>query len=500
MKKPGLVEQGLISMSLLIFGANTGCSNESPIGASGQTEPLAIERLASSQVDASAASPGRSQPKTDGDAIVFSAPAGTVCIIHPQGRTGNSTQQTVLQADGDDEICFYPPPDDWGTELTLDCIQPGTIKNTSVLDLNVPSTHKRKSQSELALRQVGVRAALVGDLSSIPISELLSKGYPPRPDPIHNPERFAEWKQAVSTPVVLFDAKPVAILRSTANGYVDHQTSGNWTGYLQDSQGFTQPNPPTIYDANYGANYTLYQALIQTPFYTSCPPGNCNTALWAGIGGYPTLGYGQPDLIQSGFQMNGSQPFPFFEYTPAAEYKVSPPSGQHYNYGDSWYFWGYSSYYAGNPANLNNNWDVTGQHGGAYACFGFQDNTQGFAIVPTSNWWGYYNLCPFITGGFFYGSTAEYIVENEYDQNNLPYNNTPYFSKGPLGLPFPVTMTGFAIDGNLAPHYDPSSGADPYLALWQTKGAGTAVSLIGGLNGSTYTAPQSALTFTWNTY
>jgi hypothetical protein len=85
-------------------------------------------------------------------------------------------------------------------------------------------------------------------------------------------------------------------LKAAPFGY-ESSYSFYWTGYVQDSYGFTGLNPPTFYNANYGANYVMYSAEIITPNSTSCPTGNCMTGLWTGIGGYPTNGIAQPPLI-----------------------------------------------------------------------------------------------------------------------------------------------------------------------------------------------------------
>jgi hypothetical protein len=54
-----------------------------------------------------------------------------------------------------------------------------------------------------------VRPALEGDLQAVPDQELVPRGYPPRPDPVKTPARYARWQRLVCRPYAIVDPRKV---------------------------------------------------------------------------------------------------------------------------------------------------------------------------------------------------------------------------------------------------------------------------------------------------
>src|SRR5262249_40525313 len=105
---------------------------------------------------------------------------------------------------------------------------------------------------ERNIRPKGViRPALVGDPMLLSESELLQRGYPPRPDQEKAPEAYAAWLRAVSRPSV--QVTPKVILRADrfhgpakiANEpNITNDAFNNWCGYANETNGLGADNSP----------------------------------------------------------------------------------------------------------------------------------------------------------------------------------------------------------------------------------------------------------------
>ncbi|MGH7435882.1 MAG: hypothetical protein ACRENE_09430 [Polyangiaceae bacterium] len=335
------------------------------------------------------------------------------------------------------------------------------------MDLNDSSTFKREAASDLQARRTAVRPALTGDLSALSQTDLLQRGYPPRPDPVKNAQEYADWAQHVATPVDVYSTVAVSRLGRKANtGTLQGTANGNWSGIIQTASGFQNGGL-----ANYGTLYEFYAVNMPAPNAFSCPAGGCNTAIWAGIGGFNTTWiFGstiQGQLIQSGFNLTGTNvSVPFVEYTPAGIVIPPLPGGDVLSPGDPIAVWGWAA--GSSNCNTNNN--------GAWACFVFENYNQ-------AHQWVFEPLPIQANGGFWIPSTTEYVAEW------VSHQNTFYWFD---------TMQGGGWDSNGNAHLDPGNAngnGDPYV-VWTQNGASGPVSVAEWNNG-TINTPQDPMWFIW---
>jgi hypothetical protein len=410
-------------------------------------------------------------------ALAVPVPSWSRCLIHPEGVADDPARRETLHAGADGEIRFYQPPDAWGAQLTLECTLNSGEKTSALIDLNDRSTFKSESPSELEPRIKGVRPALTGDMSNVSGDELRHLGYPPRPDPQKNPEKYAEWVKKVSKPVDVFDTVQVAELGPKATTFEGSSTVGPWTGFVQSGSGFTAVNGD--FAANWGTFYEEYEAELLVPVNFGCT--SCSTSgIWAGIGGVQTTflgGFLSTSLIQSGFffQPRGTMMtiVPFIEFAPNRPIFLPTPGNQKFAGGDVFTIWGWAG--DGN-CNLNTS--------AANGCFWFEDDTNNWVIggsVPappagsTDQEGNPVNWVP---------TTAEFIAEKNSSGNNPNY----WFD----------SIQGMAWDFNGNLHTDPGdpNGTDPYVQFTQLAPSGRPYSVAEWNKGS-LTAPQDPIVLVW---
>jgi len=82
-------------------------------------------------------------------AIGIAVPPWTVCTVSPEGAGSNPAQTASVLGGTDGMARFYPPPDDWGTQLTVSCTLNGSSQGQFLVDLNDSSTFHKLSGSDL---------------------------------------------------------------------------------------------------------------------------------------------------------------------------------------------------------------------------------------------------------------------------------------------------------------------------------------------------------------
>ena len=465
-------------LSGIMLGA---CSDGANTGESRSKEPT-LNGSSSARVSATTNSEAKATSPSEEEnfsyAITVSAPPLATCTVRPEGVTDDPARTSIVPADAEGEVRFYPPRKAWGSRLTVECGLNEGAKSRHVVDLNDSSTFGRKSSSEIAARRTGVRPALQGDLSAMSLSDLLVQGYPPRPDAVQSPKKYANWVQGVTRPIEMFAAVPVAMLghkAGTYEGTYDSPPINGWTGFVQTASGFTGYNSSLGGDpANAGTLYDVYEAVISVPTsLCNAPMPYCGTALWAGIGGYPTTFFGilSPELIQSGITLQGTgiaNTHLFAEYTPGGSMEVPLPPGDQLSVGDQVEVWGWSA---------TDKSCATISSGGQFACFGYQDFT--------ANWALSYKPQP-ATGGIWFPTTAEYVAEKPTDDEQA--SNYDY-----------AIIEGGAFDSNLTWHADPGSGTDPYIYVEQIGASSKPISTAEWDNG-TVNSPADPMFFVWNSF
>jgi hypothetical protein len=407
-------------------------------------------------------------------AVAIPMPPWTQCIIYPEGDSGDAAHTNIVSAGASGEVRFYPPSQDWGTRLSLDCTLNGSAQGSHLVDLNDASTFKHESQADLTPHVTGTRPALTGDLSALSLNDLLQTGYPPRPDSSNDPKGYSRWVKAVSQPATIFNGVTVGHLGARLGSLQFQVTTGNWTGFVQSANNFETPLaskiPTTLYNE--------YEMFMPVPVTSGCRfSGGCETAIWGGIGGVPvdTPGFGvvQTSLLQSGFWMVGSNPAemviefaPPLPFTAPAPNGVMPPPGTVYAPADNFYVWGWAA------SDVSCTPDLRG--GGAFGCFGFWDTTNNWSMAGA-------DFALNQPQGIYLSATAEFIAEvlpTPPPQSRV--QNTSY------GYDY---LYGAAYDTTGVEHPDPGAGgtdpSDPYVYTQQNDPSGnpysTAVWYEGGI-------------------
>jgi hypothetical protein len=432
-------------------------------------EPTATQLSALSQIDASAEAP--SPPMI----ASLTLPAWTQCAVYPEnGNPNDPSHSGIVSAGSDGKVHFRPPPPDWGTKLTFNCSLSGSAKGTYFVDFSDTSTFTEESPTALTAQPIGTRPALTGDLTALSNSQLLKRGYPPRPDPQADPPQYSRWVDAISRPVTVFQPVPITYIGPRQYGQYIGNTFCNWTGFIQSADGFQSLTNCLLATNWEGATYSIYHFYSSVPYVTSgCGIGsNCATGIWAGIGGLPVAGQGSKAsaLIQSGFYMqNNGIAGLFVEFAPnSAAGPSGLPLGDDYARGDQFYIWGWSA--------SESNCEWTGSFNNTnFGCFGFQDITKGWTYSSTS-------MEQPRPSGLFLPTSGELIVENPSGSTNADYTNTPGY--------------GTFYDENESPHPDPgaSSATDPYVYQQQNDSSGNAVNVATWANGL-QSPPRDPATF-----
>jgi hypothetical protein len=323
---------------------------------------------------------------------------GATCTVYPSNAKRDPARTEFISAAADGIVRFYPPPSDWGTELSLDCEAQGQ-QSRQVVDLNDSTTFM--TEPPLPNQKiVAERAPLTGDLSKLSLSELLRGQYPPRPDAATMPAQYAAWVDRVTRPYKI--AAPVPTIRALgrhADPYAGHytktisnpQTEAAWAGEILN---------PTLAGT---IVYSTYDAGMFVP-NPHCGNFVCKGSVWGGLGGFNDGASG--GLIQSGFWMQGDycpqtscgagarSPVLFVEYAPGGAYFL-PWEALNFSLGDAIYALGWSCDGSGNFTTT-----------GAAGCFWFENATTQILSPPI--------LIPKPTnpsGITFFGKTAEFIVE-----------------------------------------------------------------------------------------
>jgi hypothetical protein len=348
----------LLAITILCMACSGGVDDHSGGPASLAPEPVQRTQAAL----ASSADGGGAAASTDSTwAAAVSMAPWTQCTVSPDGASSGESPTAMIQAGADGEARFFPPPSSsWGTQLILKCSLNGS-PSQYVVDLNDSSTFKRESGSDLDARPNGMRPALTGDLSAISQDALLRQGYSQRPDPIGSPRQYANWVKSVTSPASKF--MPVSVTSLTVQGDGDIYYEGNlgndctpWTGFIQSAAGFVFDSCETNNTQSSSQLYESYFTIMLQPVYYGCSFGNCDTLLWAGIGGLSVYGVStQPSLLQSGFQVtsfgNLGRVNLYWEYLNAGwqsnhnngggAHLASMPSG--FNSGDEIWVWGWAA-------------------------------------------------------------------------------------------------------------------------------------------------------------
>jgi hypothetical protein len=354
---------------------------------------------------------------------------GAQCTIHPQGAQSPADSIDADPVSG--KVRFFAPPSSWGTVLEADCSNKQYTK-TYVVNLADVSTYTLDLEA-LQKPSISIRPALTGDPQTLTMEEILSGGYPPRPDAIRNPKAYQRWIETVSTP------RPIAhIAFSTALGRAADNFKGDydynsyvedgpaWTGRAMDVAGWQSISANSFTyltegSATYAPSGNIYPYLdyfmatyAPTSFY--CPVGlssaSCYGFLWGGMGGLESeSGISNGNLLQSGLEFqpadtsgdgNGYSAI-FVEYFPGPILVGNSVGYFPFNQGEQIQTWGWTQDYGTNCPDFSG-FPVTGN----VACFNFYDNDSGTYFNDINGFAPKRTIPP---GTYYYGWTYETIGE-----------------------------------------------------------------------------------------
>jgi len=351
-----------------------------------------------------------------------------------------------LQLDADDQgvVRFHvrAPNGSKPIEVHLDCLGEDGKKTHYVIAIRGDANADIKQgplnpeQPEAAPGSHGtVRPPLSGDYLALSNKELVARGYPPRPDPVTAPARYARWRRKVATPFTL--VKP----RMTPHPGVSFSRPQLPPQLFSPTLPLPPPVARSIFNQNWdtwsGAYLTKptgqffsIQADWKVPgvFPQSDSPPYSAVAEWIGLDSSST------DLYQSGSD---------------SECWVISIFGSTWTFTNYWMWietlpfdpWGLPNFPVSPGDSVSVDIFVADENGMTW----FQnDNTNG-GLTPADNsvwfmiynytkglsFWGTLPTAPQSIDGkqstWFTGSTAEFIIERPTDlDNNVPYPLAPF--------------------------------------------------------------------------
>ena len=406
-------------------------------------------------------------------------PKATCYLYHDQFKD----QRLQLDADDNGVIRFHAKAHkDWQPiDVHVEYTGENGLQHRHTLSLRGDTNHGAViSPNEVAAPAVGnVRPALDGDPLALSNRELIRRGYPPRPDPIKSPARYARWHRNISRSYTAVTPRlerhpDVSFAHPRAVGRVEAPTLP--LPPPRSGLAFTPsiPIPPPmvrpIFNANWNSwsgayltqpinQFSYIQADWPVPGVFALPgaPVYSAAAEWIGLDNSGT------DLYQSGTDSECVY-FPFFDwvftdywmwietlpFAPWAvpNFTVSPGDSISVDifiadeYGTTWY---QNGTWGGLTAQDNSVW------------FMLYNNTRGLS------YWGTLPTAPQTLDGEsstgYTGTTAEFILERPfYNGSQAPLANFAlavmqgcWFGDAQYGdQPFPLGADGSSpFDGNL---------------------------------------------------
>jgi len=273
MKNRDLWKIGIMTMTTLLL-----CGLAIPTAA----QSAAITRIAPEQ--------GFTIPAKVSTSIVLKTSVDAACDLHPEGVNdkrlrfyGNSDGYVKLHMTAKQET-------EDGMRFQLDCTDVKGAITRYPLHLRAASSPTHDMPAPQSVMPVPKGSKIVPALTDaearqLSNGELISRGYPERPDANTSPDRYALWLREVSRPITVVPSHQVS--RSEINQqavqagptYPSFATSYNWSGYVSTASAKT-------YDGVYGT-------WVLPGVYN--PDNSTNSSFWVGLDGY-----GLTDLVQAG--------------------------------------------------------------------------------------------------------------------------------------------------------------------------------------------------------
>ena len=237
---------------------------------------------------------GFSIPANVHTAMVFKTQPGAACDLHPAGAS-DAAHTMRLYANAEGYVRFYVHTKDHSqldADVQLDCSAAGrvTIYPLHVRTGVAPTAAMPAPASSMPVPKGSRILPALTDEAARQLSDadVISLGYPPRPDASTSPEDYSKWLDLVSRPITLVPPQSVSrtdVSHKAPDAQAGTFSSANWSGYEAQST-------PGSYVAVTG-EWLVPPILAGEPFLLTW------SAFWVGLDGH-----GQIDLVQAGTEQN----------------------------------------------------------------------------------------------------------------------------------------------------------------------------------------------------
>jgi hypothetical protein len=229
--------------------------------------------------------------------IVLKTQPDAVCDLHGEGA-GEDTQTMKFYANGEGYVKVHARVREESQEVRaeLDCANaqgsvtryPLHLRASSSPTSDMPSPRSVMPAAKGSRVQPALSEAEAQQLSD---DELMSRGYPPRPD---SPDAYASWLQVVTRASIQVDAHPVS--RSDISHHLVQAgvtDSYNWSGYVSN--------------ASKNRTYSSVHGEWNVPELIFCESGKSTySAFWIGLDGYYLSELSQEGTEQDCYDIGGS--------------------------------------------------------------------------------------------------------------------------------------------------------------------------------------------------
>ncbi len=262
---------------------------------------LAVSTLAQNPpVPQVAAEQGFTIPANVQTPIVLHTQPDAACDLHAVGVT-DAAHTLRFSANGDGYIKVHVMAKQESQEdaqVQLDCAAAGKV-TTYPIRLRAASspTDSMPAPQTVMPTPKGSKvlpALTAEEAQQLSDDDLLTRGYPTRPDPTASPDLYARWLDHISQPMTVLPSHSVSrsdIFHGLRKVEESTSTSDNWSGYELRSA-----------NRSYMAvtsNWNVPELVAYEPGYVT------HSSLWVGIDGDPTDG-GPQDLVQAGTEQDSA--------------------------------------------------------------------------------------------------------------------------------------------------------------------------------------------------
>jgi hypothetical protein len=364
--------------------------------------------------------------------IVLKTMPDAACDLHADSKSG-STQKLRFYANGDGYVKIHATAkkeSEDGVHVQLDCQANGqAVRYPLHLRASASPTADMPAPQSVTPTPTGSQvmpALSEEEAQQLSDSELISRGFPPRPDASKAPDAYAQWRDLVSQPITMVpphlvshtdEVRTPTLQGVSRQGDVSQEqgvrngfgTSANWSGYVSEGS-------YRNFDAVYGQ--------WNVPSIVACESNTTTySSFWVGLDGYYT-----GDLVQDGTEQNCTNILGIFNFTSYSAWEEVLPNQPYsqsvslsINPGDS--FWALAW-----VGDANHAYDPNG----AYAWFNMWDLTQKQGVLV--------GLA--LNGTYFYGYTAEWIMERPYLSSGQ-YAQLSDYSVAVMGYPEVLTSSDY---------------------------------------------------------